>query len=128
MKQARVILATAIALAGRAALADGLVGTWTITTTNPEGPTVSELVLTKTEDGYAGVISGPRGTAELLSITTDATSFSFIITMQTRLGALELLYSGTIDGDTLTGIIETPIDDRPIIGVRQAKAEPDTSN
>ena len=69
MKQARVILATAIALAGRAALADGLVGTWTITTTNPEGPTVSELVLTKTEDGYTGVISGPRGTAELLSIT-----------------------------------------------------------
>ena len=125
MKRVGGILAVAMCLAGVAALAEGLLGTWAITTENPEGPTESELIVTKTEDGYAGNITGPRGTADLWDISMDDTSFSFGITMETHMGAIDLHYTGTIDSDTLRGNIATPFDDRPTTGMRKGAAADD---
>lgn len=119
MKRVRTILAAAALLLAPAALAAGLVGTWTLTGEGRDGPTTSELTVTEADGGYAGTVTGQRGTAELQSITVDGDSFSFVITMQTRMGDLDLTYSGTVSGDTLTASIETPMGSRPVTGVRK---------
>ena len=119
MKKTRLIAAAAAALAASAAFAEGLVGTWTLTGEGRDGPTTSELTVTEADGGYAGSLTGRRGTAELESVTVDGDSFSFVITMQTRMGDLELTYSGTVSGDTLTASIETPMGSRPVTGVRK---------
>ena len=119
MKRARLILAAAVALLGPASLAAGLVGTWTLSGEGREGPTTSELTVTEADDGYAGSLTNQRGTAELQSISVDGDSFSFVISMETRMGDIELTYSGTVSGDTLDASVETPMGSRPVTGVRK---------
>ena len=121
VKKTRSILAAALATVATAAFAEGLVGTWTLTGEGRDGqPVSSELTVTKTEDGYAGNIVGPQGgQSELNSIEIDGNSFSFVRPIEGPMGEMDLDYSGTVDGDTLTGEVEVMFQSRPITGVRK---------
>ncbi len=119
MQKTRLFLATALALIGAVALADGLVGTWTLSGEGRNGPTSSELTVMKADGALTGSITGERGSAQLKSITTDGDGFSFVAVMETRMGDFELTYSGTVSGDTLTASVETPMGSRPVTGVRK---------
>lgn len=126
MKKTRSILATTLAIIGTTAFAEGLVGTWTLTSEGREGQPVSaELTVTKADDGYAGNIVGPQGgISELNSIEIDGNSFSFVRPVEGPMGEMDLDYSGTVDGDTLTGEVEALFQSRPITGVRKEAASP----
>lgn len=119
MPKVRLILATVVALLAPAAFAGGLAGMWTITVENPQGSRTSELTVAEAEGGYAGSLVGQRGTTELQSISVEGDSFSFTLTMETRMGEIELKYSGTVSGDTLSGSIETRMGGRAFTGVRK---------
>ena len=119
MPKVRLILAPLVALLGPVALAGGSAGTWTITVENPQGSRTSELTVAEAEGGYSGSLVGQRGTAELQSINVEGDSFSFTLTMETRMGEFELTYSGTVSGDTLSGNIETSMGGRPFTAVRK---------
>ena len=114
------VLVAVVALLGTSALAAGLVGTWTITVEAREGPRTSEFTVSESEGGYTGSLTGQLGTAELQSIRIeDGGDFSFSLTMETRMGDFEIVYSGTVSGDTLSGRVETPLGTRPFTGVRK---------
>ena len=120
MRKTRLILATTLAVFGGAASAEALLGSWTISGQGRDGQTVSaELTVTKTEDGYAGTIVGPQGTAVLNSIELDGNDFTFIRPVETPMGEMDLEYEGTVDGDTLTGEASAMFQSRPISGVRK---------
>ena len=119
MRGTRLALTMIVALIGPCAFAAGLAGTWTLTSEGRQGTNTSELTVAATEDGHTGSLAGRRGTAELQSVAVDGDSFSFTVTMETRMGNFDLEYKGTVSGDTLTGTIETPMGDRPFKGTRK---------
>ena len=115
----KAVLAVMAATLGLAAWAEGMAGVWLITTEGRQGTNTSTLTVTHDDSGYAGTLSGRRGTTEISSIAIDGDAFSFTITMQTRMGDIDLTYAGTISGDAIEGNIETPMGSRPFTGVRK---------
>lgn len=109
----------AIAAIGIVAHAE-VAGIWALTSEGPRGTNRSELTIERTEDGYHGVLEGQRGTRKLPAINVDGDSFSFELTMQTRMGDIDLSYTGTVSGDTVSGTIATPMGERPFSGTRKA--------
>ena len=71
----------------------------------PDGPMTSELTVTEADGGYAGTLSGERGSTDPHSIVIDGASFSFVVTFETLLVDIDLSYSGTVSGNTLTGTV-----------------------
>ncbi|MEM7001828.1 MAG: hypothetical protein AAF529_13655 [Pseudomonadota bacterium] len=74
------------------------------------------------KDGtFSGRIGGRRGQVEIEAITVDGQSFSFPFAMTTPMGDFELLYSGTRDGDTLSGTVKAPRGPVPFTAKRKSK-------
>ena len=82
----------AIAIAAHAEVA----GSWALTSEGMRGTNHSVLTIERTEEGYRGNLEGQRGSRELPAITVDGDSFSFELTMQTRMGDIDLSYAGTV--------------------------------
>lgn len=108
----------AIATIGMVAHAE-VAGIWALTSEGFRGTNRSVLTIERTEDVYHGVLEGQRGTRELPAINVDGDSFSFELTMQTRMGDIDLSYTGTVSGDTVSGTIATPMGERPFSGTRK---------
>ena len=108
----------AIAAIGMVAHAE-VAGIWALTSEGLRGTNQSVLTIERTEDVYHGVLEGQRGTRELPAINVDGDSFSFELTMQTRMGDIDLSYSGTVSGDTVSGTIATPMGERSFSGTRK---------
>lgn len=119
MKSARMVLATAIALLATSALAEGLVGTWTLTRQTDDGPVESEMTVIEADGKYSGTIVGPRGTMEVESIAVDGAAFSFTVTVERLFIEMELNYSGTVSGDSMTGNVEMAMGSAEFTGVRK---------
>ena len=117
-KLLRPITLAALTTVGVAAHAE-LAGTWALTSEGRQGTNHSVLTVEQTEDGYTGSITGRRGTRELSDLTVDGDSFSFTFMMRAPMGLIELTYSGTVSGDTLSGSIGAPVGDRPFSGTRK---------
>ena len=94
-------------------------GRWALTSEGPRGTSHSVLTIEQTEDGYRGSIAGQRGARDLPAIAVDGDSFSFELTMPTRMGEIDLAYTGTVSGDTVSGTIATPLGERPFSGIRE---------
>ena len=126
--------ARALALTGGLALAAvghaqapeadaGLVGTWTVTAEGRRGPAESKLVIERTDDGYAGTTQREgRDARELRNIRTDGDSFSFETTVRVMGMGIDLTYSGTVSGNSISGVIDTPRGERPFTAVRRPAA------
>lgn len=108
----------AIAAIGIAAHAE-VAGSWALTSEGVRGTNRSVLTIERTDDGYHGVLEGQRGSRELPAIAVDGDSFSFELTMQTRMGEIDLSYAGSVSGDTVSGTIATPMGERPFTGTRK---------
>ena len=104
------------------ALADELIGTWTIKSQSPRGTQESELVVRKDGDGLAGTLNGRRS-REIAEIKRSGDTFSFAIEFDTPRGSFRLAYKGTIDAHTLSGSVETPRGARPFTGVRKVTTD-----
>ena len=108
----------AMAAIGIAAQAE-VAGSWALTSEGMRGTNHSVLTIERTDEGYRGNLEGQRGSRELPAITVDGDSFSFELTMQTRMGDIDLSYAGTVTGDTVSGTIATPMGERPFSGTRR---------
>ena len=115
----RLAVGTLLALIAPLALAADIAGTWTITFEGAQGTRTNELTVVQTETGYSGSLTGQRGTTELESIAVEGADFSFSFTMQAPAGELDITYSGTVSGDTLTGTIAAPMGSVPFTGARK---------
>ena len=123
------ILAISALLAGAAfavpASAQSFVGEWRATGQAPDGAISETLSVTRTDDGYAivasdvqppsppGIEAGPG-----IDIQIEGDSFAFKRIVKTPQGDLEIIYKGTVSGDTFTGTGEIMGFSVPYNGVR----------
>jgi hypothetical protein len=106
-----LLLSAAIASPGAA---QDLPGTWEISTQGGRGgPQTSTLVLAQDGETLTGTMTfslGGRGGGgggpqefEVSNGTVDGNSFSFIVTLSFQGNSIDLNYSGTVDGDEMSG-------------------------
>jgi len=83
-----------------------LTGKWTITANSPQGSQESTADLTMAEDGgLTGSISGSMGSASITSGWVSENKFSFTMIRSTGSRAMETTYTGTVEGDRMTGSV-----------------------
>jgi imidazolonepropionase-like amidohydrolase len=83
-----------------------LTGTWKLAYDTPEGAERSTAELTMASDGtLSGTVSGPRGTASLISGYLSADHFSFTINLPIQDTPSDIVFSGKFDGTSLKGVI-----------------------
>jgi len=112
MTRSAVFAALVAAVAFTAAPAEGqLAGTWEITTQGGRGgPQTSALVLAQDGETLTGTMmfnlpeqaGGPQE-LEVSNGTVDGNSFSFTVTLSLQGNSIDLNYSGTVDGDEMSG-------------------------
>lgn len=118
-------LFVAAAVIAAPASAQSFVGEWRATAQAPDGQISETLTVTKTADGYAivgsdvqppspeGLTAGPG-----VDIQLDGDAFAFKRIVATPQGDLEIIYKGTVSGDTFTGTGEVAGFVVPYNGVR----------
>ena len=114
----RPIAGAAILTLGLAAHAE-VAGKWAITWEGFRGTNRNVLTLEETDDGYQAHIAGPRGERTIDAVAVDGDTFSFDLSMRTRMGMIDLTYSGTVAGDSVSGTVATPMGERPFTGERK---------
>ena len=66
------------------------------------------LMLSIQGEMLQGTLEGGRGSAELTNIVLDGNKITFTVERETPRGTFELVYTGEIDGNTMTGTMEGP--------------------
>jgi len=113
------------------ASAQSFVGEWRATAQVPDGTTISETILVeKVAEGYAitardveppsadGTSAGPG-----IDIVIEGDTFSYKRLARTPQGDLEIVYKGTVSGDSFTGTGEIGGFSVPYNGVRTSSAD-----
>jgi len=115
MNRSALFVALVAAAAFTAApVAGQLAGTWEVTTRGGRGgPQTSTLVLAQDGETLTGTMTfslggrgGGGGGAQELEVsdgTVDGNSFSFSVTLSFQGNSIDLSYSGTVDGDEMSG-------------------------
>lgn len=80
-------------------------GKWIIIIKSPVGPMESELVLTSAGDTFSGTQSGQGQTSEIAGGKIDGNNISWVNQVTSPM-KMKLDFSGTIDGDQLTGKVK----------------------
>jgi hypothetical protein len=119
----------AAALLTTPASAQSFLGEWRATAQVPDQPVAETLTVTRTASGYSVTAKdvNPAPPPEMqagpgVEVVLDGDTFSYKRVIQTPNGALEIVYKGTISGDTFTGTGEVGGYSIPYNGVRLNKA------
>jgi len=107
---------TAFALSASPAVAQNLTGTWQLTSETGRGTMTQTLVLQQDGDKLTGTVTfgggrrggggGGGGGPQAIDISdgkVDGSSFSFTMTIEFNGNSFSQQYSGTVDGDSMTG-------------------------
>ena len=94
------------------------IGSWKITVESPMGTTVSTLTITEEGGNYKGTMSRDDGSAEVEDLTVDGDTVSYKVDVPSPMGQLKVTMNGNIDGDKISGNVETPIGPIPFSGER----------
>mgnify|MGYP000462919371 CR=1 FL=1 len=130
-------LAAAAFISAPALAADSpVVGTWATVADTQMGKFEATMTVAETDGGYSvdivdapmppppGAPGGPESApppmeSEISDVVVDGSSFSFKRKLTTPQGPMELTYTGTVDGDALTGEANSDFGAIPITGTRQ---------
>ncbi len=100
-----------------------LTGTWSITVQTSEGTQQGTATLTMAPDGtLTGSVTGPPGTAAVEKGWVSGNKFSFTVTMNLGEGPVPLTFSGTVEGNTMTGTLSVGGDALPFTATRPSGA------
>lgn len=81
-------------------------GKWKLSVNTPQGPEERTAELTMAEDGsLSGSLTGPRGTASISSGWVSGNKFSFTLTFTMGARTIEATYSGTLEGNKISGTV-----------------------
>ena len=99
------------------------VGSWTLTIDTPAGTQEPTLTITGVEGDLAGAFGSPAGAVDLTSVSFADGALEFSVTIDFNGQALALNFSGTVDGDSMTGTVGTEFGDFPATGTRNTAEE-----
>jgi len=108
--------------------ADAVVGEWSITVNMPARENIEKLTITKNADGtFAGKWEGRRGESKITNLKFEGGKLSFMRTMDFGGRISETEFSGTVEGDKITGKFSSERGDRDAnatrVGAEEKKAE-----
>jgi hypothetical protein len=82
-----------------------ITGTWDVTVVSEQDTTTAKLVLKKDGDKIVGTLAAPQGDMPVEATVKDqAVTISF--TLPARDGPLSITMSGTVEGDTMKGMLD----------------------
>lgn len=79
------------------------VGSWTMTTSSPQGETTTNLVISEEGGKLKAVAKSERGERPYESIAVEGSKISFAITISFSGSPMTINYSGKIDGGKMEG-------------------------
>lgn len=94
----------------------GPVGVYLAKTSTPQG--VIEFTMTINENG-TGRIESMMGNREISVINIEGNNFGFKTTIETQMGKMPLTFKGAVDGDNISGTIDTRMGSLPFSGLRK---------
>jgi hypothetical protein len=87
-----------------AAKTTDVTGTWELNVESPMGSRASDAIFTQTGEALGGKMVSPRGEVPLTgTIKGDAVNFSITVNAQGQ--TLQIDYTGTVTGDTMSGTV-----------------------
>ena len=99
-------------------------GAWIITSEGRRGPAQSGLLIERTAAGHVGTMQREgRDALTLQNVQAHGDGLSFKVTLRVMGMSIDLAYRGTVSGDSISGLIETPRGERPFTGTRAASAD-----
>lgn len=110
------LIAMVLVLAGCAASAPPAIGVWNIEMNTPLG--AMPAVLTISGDG-TGVMSGDLGEQNISGIMFDGNAINFTADLEAQGQSISLTFSGTVDGDSLSGEFGSDFGAFGVTGTRQ---------
>ncbi|MDA2914506.1 amidohydrolase family protein, partial [Acidobacteriia bacterium AH_259_A11_L15] len=100
-----------------------LTGRWELTVSTPQGPQEMTADLTMEEDGtLTGTIISPRGERPLTSGWVSGNKFSFTLTITMGPRTLEATYTGTVEGNEMSGTVSMGPFSADFTGTRPERA------
>lgn len=81
-------------------------GTWNITLSTPMGERPAQLTLKTDGSALSGSFGSERGSQEFSGGTVDGNSISFKTSFTGAMGPMELTFTGTVDGDNISGTVQ----------------------
>lgn len=82
-------------------------GKWESSMQGPQGNAITQTFTFKTEgNNLTGTVTGRRGDTPISDGKVDGNKITFTVTRQTQNGEMKAAYSGTVEGDTITGKIQ----------------------
>lgn len=97
-----------------------IAGTWKISMDTPMGPQVASFTIIEENGAFKGTMTDPTGaSSEMEDLSVDGNSLTFKAAVNTPMGKLTLGYSGTVDGESISGNFQSPVGPMPYTGERQ---------
>jgi len=88
-------------------------GKWETTRETPNGTMTSTFTFQVDGNKLTGTIGSQRGDTEISEGAIDGNKISFKIVMTRGDRTMEMVYSGTVEDDTITGTMQTPRGEQP---------------
>ena len=85
---------------------------------DPNGHFKPILTVRKSADGYDGTYESRRGKRGVDDIQVNGNEFSFRIIVSMPMGDFEMVYKGSIEGETMSGTIGNPMGEIGFAGRR----------
>ncbi len=110
-------MAMILVLASCASTSNPAIGAWDVNLNTPAGPI--NAILTIADDGTGNMTLEGLGEAALSDIMVDGDALTFSANIDAGGTQMSLTFSGTVDGDELTGEIDSPFGAMALTGTRQ---------
>jgi hypothetical protein len=85
-----------------------ITGTWNLTLTSPLGDQTAQLDVHEAEGELKGTLTGKGEPAPLHRVSLQGETAEFSADADTPVGRLNLAFSGTVSGDSISGKYQTP--------------------
>lgn len=95
-----------------------IIGKWILNIDTPRGIQHPTLTIFETNGALSGTYESFRGPLDITSVTAEGNQFSFPLTITVPIGDIEVTYTGTVDGDQMTGLVRNPRGEVPFSGQR----------
>jgi hypothetical protein len=96
----------------------GVPGTYKLIMDSPTGVQTPTLKITGESGAYNGTLSGPDGIIQLQDLSVDGNSVTFKAEVSTPTGKEKLAFNCTVDGNTISGQVATPMGPKVFTGKR----------
>lgn len=120
MRSIAIAIISVILIGAPAFAASSVTGSWKIVVTAIQGTFPATITFTETDEGFAVTIEdgGAFGKPQISAVSVRDKDFSFTRTMDFGEGPIAFVYSGSVNGDTMSGKVESSVGPMTLTGTR----------